>query len=894
MKKFLKISLAISALMLIALMNLSVFAADSDIKVTAMELSDDYKKYLENPNSEQYKEIIPTPFTSKAASKEKEENPINLLRMVGASYEPKFTLQNYIPKNLVIKNQGNLNICWAFASLGSLEGTLAYSNYRNNTPEKIYDFSERHLDYSSTREFLNNKINNFGFSRNPGDFGNWYMALNYLTNGLGAVDEKDMPMNYDQSKIDISKIQNKTVTATVKDSTTICNSASIKTDSNYINSIKQHIKTKGPVFALIYGASLDNTKFYNNETGALYVNDDTIGYDHAISIVGWDDDYSKNNFKSTPSSDGAWIIKNSWGSEISYTYADFKEMIFWELKSDFEKEGINESSDISDETIEAIAEKNNYKYSRANDKIYKEGKIGDNGFMYISYEDKLIYSDINGIDKATESKDYDNVYLYNELLATTCNYFSNIKSYGDIFIGNKYTKLTSSDEYINEVSFYTFDNANYSVYINPNSDDLLTDDSYLVSLTDGTSVQCTSGYHTLKLKKPLKINSDKFAVVIRENNVNSNNVIIPLESKLDSSNSFFSNVNMESGKCFTKFEKIDTTWYDLSKFTDAYGNGVNNGDSTIRVYTSNSAPVVEKTLQKIEVTKNPNKTVYAEGEDFDKSGMEVRAYYSDGSSEKITDYSISNPKNLTTNQNSLTISYNGFQTNVNITVNKKDETTSNTNTVVKNTIDDDNSTSENTPSDNDKEELKNSNLSGINAKVINMQYNSNNTEESDTITVAIEGIKDRTKNNAKYYFYLSNSNTSTDYSDKTLIENPKFTTDGFVFDISLNGINNYDEVSNGEDLYLYVIEVAELDGKTTSTVSNPTKLIGDEGNTEVVIGGVKVKDRTSPKYEAKYLDDTIANKDIPQTGVAPIITIISIISILGIIIFIRYKILKIK
>ena len=57
------------------------------------------------------------------------------------------------------------------------------------------------------------------------------------------------------------------------------------------------------------------------------------------------------------------------------------------------------------------------------------------------------------------------------------------------------------------------------------------------------------------------------------------------------------------------------------------------------------------------------------------------------------------------------------------------------------------------------------------------------------------------------------------------------TTDGFVFDISLNGINNYDEVSNGEDLYLYVIEVAELDGKTTSTVSNPTKLIGDEGNT---------------------------------------------------------------
>ena len=34
---------------------------------------------------------------------------------------------------------------------------------------------------------------------------------------------------------------------------------------------------------------------------------------HAVTIVGWDDNFSKNNFAHTPEGDGAWIVKNSWG-----------------------------------------------------------------------------------------------------------------------------------------------------------------------------------------------------------------------------------------------------------------------------------------------------------------------------------------------------------------------------------------------------------------------------------------------------------------------------------------------------------------------------------------------------------------------------------------------------
>ena len=35
---------------------------------------------------------------------------------------------------------------------------------------------------------------------------------------------------------------------------------------------------------------------------------------HAVAIVGWDDDFPKENFAETPDGDGAWFVRNSWGA----------------------------------------------------------------------------------------------------------------------------------------------------------------------------------------------------------------------------------------------------------------------------------------------------------------------------------------------------------------------------------------------------------------------------------------------------------------------------------------------------------------------------------------------------------------------------------------------------
>ena len=82
------------------------------------------------------------------------------------------------------------------------------------------------------------------------------------------------------------------------------------------DTIKTHIMNYGSIFAAIYAT--DNPNHYIGEKS----NDKNKLLDHTISIVGWDDNYSKENFKTPegyiPEEDGAYIVLNSWGADWGY------------------------------------------------------------------------------------------------------------------------------------------------------------------------------------------------------------------------------------------------------------------------------------------------------------------------------------------------------------------------------------------------------------------------------------------------------------------------------------------------------------------------------------------------------------------------------------------------
>lgn len=89
---------------------------------------------------------------------------------------------------------------------------------------------------------------------------------------------------------------------------------------------------------LKYGAITTTMSFFfvseylNNETGSWYSPDFSTG-NHAVCVVGWDDNYSADNFNVIPPGDGAWIIKNSYGPEIydhGYNYVSYYDKTFFQ------------------------------------------------------------------------------------------------------------------------------------------------------------------------------------------------------------------------------------------------------------------------------------------------------------------------------------------------------------------------------------------------------------------------------------------------------------------------------------------------------------------------------------------------------------------------------------
>ena len=86
----------------------------------------------------------------------------------------------------------------------------------------------------------------------------------------------------------------------------------------------------------------------------------------------------------------------------------------------------------------------------------------------------------------------------------------------------------------------------------------------------------------------------------------------------------------------------------ISEACDLAGNVMESKEKSIYITTI---------LSKIEVTTQPSKTTYIEGQNFDKTGMKVTATYNNGTTKEVTNYTITDGNNLTVGKTSITISY---------------------------------------------------------------------------------------------------------------------------------------------------------------------------------------------------------------------------------------------
>lgn len=205
-----------------------------------------------------------------------------------------------------IKNQNPWGTCWIFTTMGAMESSLLSQEYYSDV-----DLSEYHLinyNYQSVVDPLSgtagDSVKYKGSITQYMDVGGAVsIAYHALANWMGAVDED--VAGYPTGKVEM--LEHTTEKAYLQDIVHLQQMYELYKGD--VGAVKTEIMNYGAVAASFY---YDDAYF--NENTAGYYNDVCDYSNHAILIVGWDDNYSKDNFLSAPSVDGAWLVKNSWGT----------------------------------------------------------------------------------------------------------------------------------------------------------------------------------------------------------------------------------------------------------------------------------------------------------------------------------------------------------------------------------------------------------------------------------------------------------------------------------------------------------------------------------------------------------------------------------------------------
>ena len=228
-----------------------------------------------------------------------------------------------------VRDQGKYDTCWAFSAIGLAELDLIADN---QTADKSIDLSELQLAYFT----YNNAEDPLGGTF--GDSLNIMNHKNYLTMG-GNLDFASRTLLQWEGVTD----ENRVPYALAPTTTTLAKSYAFDQDVAHLQNVyiinihknstqvKREIMQHGSAGLGLY---MDGTANYVGsavyaETGenvaTYYCPTSSVASNHAVNIVGWDDNFPASSFKNKPAGNGAWLCRNSWSDKTENSINSY----FW-------------------------------------------------------------------------------------------------------------------------------------------------------------------------------------------------------------------------------------------------------------------------------------------------------------------------------------------------------------------------------------------------------------------------------------------------------------------------------------------------------------------------------------------------------------------------------------
>ena len=415
-----------------------------------------------------------------------------------------------------VRDQGTAGSCWAHAALGSIESMLL--------PEETKDYSENNMK---------NRLTDFDRAAYSG--GDSVLAMAYLSRWEGPVLESQDP--YDASSSYSSSYQpDKHIQQLMF--------IPPRTNSLDNDKIKQALMDYG---ALDFSMTWDDAS-YNEATCAHYYTG-SYSLNHDVTLVGWDDSYSRNNFLVPPPGDGAFIIKNSWGAS-------------W----------------------------------------------GKEGYFYISYYDTMAGIDQAVFNGVNGTSDYDQVYMYDPFgWLNNYGFGSDTAWFANVFKADADITLKAASFYVNRIQYtdstYTQPTgpSSYDIYVYRNPADASDPESGTLVTTKSVTMEY-SGYYTVDLTEPVFIpEGEKYSIVIKGTTPGFN-YPIPIEYAMPD---YTTAATAEAGQSYISPD--GNTWADattadktanvcIKAFADYGGSGANIAVTGISLNTDVLSLATDKTV----------------------------------------------------------------------------------------------------------------------------------------------------------------------------------------------------------------------------------------------------------------------------------------------------------